>query len=74
MITAHTDVVGSLLRPPALRKARDDWMAGRLSHAQFKSIEDRAVDEAVSLQEAAKSGRMIVARCAGVNNRVRSRN
>ena len=53
MITAHTDVVGSLLRPVALRKARDDWMAGRLSHAQFKSIEDRAVDEAVSLQEAA---------------------
>ena len=53
MITAHTDVVGSLLRPGALRKARDDWMAGRLSHAQFKSTEDRAVDEAVSLQEAA---------------------
>jgi 5-methyltetrahydropteroyltriglutamate--homocysteine methyltransferase len=43
MITAHTDVVGSLLRPVALRKARDDWMAERLSHAQFKSIEDRAV-------------------------------
>jgi 5-methyltetrahydropteroyltriglutamate--homocysteine methyltransferase len=53
MITAHTDVVGSLLRPVALRKARDDWVAGRLSHAQFKCIEDRAVDEAVSLQEAA---------------------
>jgi 5-methyltetrahydropteroyltriglutamate--homocysteine methyltransferase len=53
MITAHTDVVGSLLRPIALRKARDEWAAGRLSHAQFKSIEDRAVDEAVSLQEAA---------------------
>src|SRR6266480_4946430 len=53
MITAHTDVVGSLLRPVALRKARDDWTAGRLSHAQFKAIEDRAVDEAVCLQEAA---------------------
>jgi len=53
MTTAHTDVVGSLLRPVALRKARDDWVAGRLSHAQFKSIEDRAVDEAISLQEAA---------------------
>jgi 5-methyltetrahydropteroyltriglutamate--homocysteine methyltransferase len=53
MITAHTDVVGSLLRPIELRKARDDWLVGRLSHAQFKSIEDRAVDEAVSLQEAA---------------------
>jgi 5-methyltetrahydropteroyltriglutamate--homocysteine methyltransferase len=53
MITAHTDVVGSLLRPVALRKARDEWEAGRLGHAQFKSIEDRAVDEAVFLQEAA---------------------
>jgi 5-methyltetrahydropteroyltriglutamate--homocysteine methyltransferase len=53
MIAAHTDVVGSLLRPVALRKARDDWVAGRLSHAQFKAIEDRAVDEAISLQEAA---------------------
>jgi hypothetical protein len=41
MITAHTDVVGSLLRPVGLRKARDDWVAGRLSHAQLKSIEDR---------------------------------
>jgi 5-methyltetrahydropteroyltriglutamate--homocysteine methyltransferase len=53
MITAHTDVVGSLLRPIGLRKARDDWVAGRLSHAEFKSIEDHAVDEAVALQEAA---------------------
>src|SRR5258708_7168663 len=53
LITAHTDVVGSLLRPVALLKARDDWAARRLSHAQLKSIEDRAVDEAVSLQEAA---------------------
>jgi len=53
MIAAHTDVVGSLLRPAALRKARDDWVAGRLNHLQFKSIEDRAVDEAVSLQEVA---------------------
>jgi len=53
MITAHTDVVGSLVRPVALRKARDDWKTGRLSHAQFKSIEDGAVDEAVSLQEGA---------------------
>src|SRR5204863_10074527 len=52
MITAHTDVVGSLVRPVALRKARDDRKTGRLSHAQFKSIEDGAVDEAVSLPEA----------------------
>src|SRR5262249_16745929 len=48
-----TDVVGSLLRPLALRKARDDWEAGRLTHAQFKCIEDHADDEAIALQETA---------------------
>jgi 5-methyltetrahydropteroyltriglutamate--homocysteine methyltransferase len=36
-----------------LRKARDEFAAGRLSHAQFKSIEDRAIDAAVALQEEA---------------------
>jgi 5-methyltetrahydropteroyltriglutamate--homocysteine methyltransferase len=53
MITARADVVGSLLRPAELRKARVDWAAGRLGHAQFKAVEDRAVDAAVTLQEAA---------------------
>lgn len=51
MIEVHADVVGSLLRPPALLKAQDDLAAGRISHARFKDIEDRAVDEAVALQE-----------------------
>jgi 5-methyltetrahydropteroyltriglutamate--homocysteine methyltransferase len=53
VITAHTDVVGSLLRPPELLKARDDLAAGRLAPAAFKRIEDRAVDAAVALQEEA---------------------
>jgi len=53
MITARTDVVGSLLRPVALLKARDDHAAGRLTPAEFKRIEDRAVDEAIRLQEEA---------------------
>jgi 5-methyltetrahydropteroyltriglutamate--homocysteine methyltransferase len=53
MITSHTDVVGSLLRPPYLLQARQDLEAGRLSPALFKQIEDRAVDEAVALQEEA---------------------
>jgi 5-methyltetrahydropteroyltriglutamate--homocysteine methyltransferase len=51
VITAHTDVVGSLLRPPELLKAREDIAAGRISPAAFKAIEDRAVDAAVELQE-----------------------
>ncbi len=49
-ITAHTDVVGSLLRPAYLLKARADAEAGLLSPAEFKRLEDRAVDEAITLQ------------------------
>src|SRR5688500_10435491 len=51
MKTPRTDVVGSLLRPPELRRARDDYAAGKLSAADFKAIEDRAVDWAVGLQD-----------------------
>jgi 5-methyltetrahydropteroyltriglutamate--homocysteine methyltransferase len=52
MITGHADVVGSLLRPPELLAAQKQFAAGVISHAQFKEIEDRAVDDAVALQEA----------------------
>src|ERR1043166_5866018 len=51
MITTHTDVVGSLLRPPGLLAAQRQLTAGALSAAAFKLIEDRAVDDAVALQE-----------------------
>ena len=50
--TLHTDVVGSLLRPAYLLRPRP-VERGELTAAEFKSIEDRAVDEAVALQEAA---------------------
>jgi 5-methyltetrahydropteroyltriglutamate--homocysteine methyltransferase len=58
MIVAHSDVVGSLLRPARLLTARDDYAAGRLTPAQFKRIEDSAVDEAIRLQE--ESGLAVV--------------
>src|SRR5438874_549563 len=51
--THRSDVVGSLLRPAYLAEARRDAESGRLGPAEFKRIEDRAVDEAVALQEAA---------------------
>ena len=51
MITAHTNVIGSLLRPPELLHARDKIASGKLSQTEFKRIEDQAVDEAVRLQE-----------------------
>ena len=52
MIVAHTDVVGSLLRPPELLKARTEVAAGKMTQAAFKAVEDQAVDEAIALQEA----------------------
>jgi len=51
MITLHADVVGSLLRPPDLLEAQKQLAAGTLSSSQFKKIEDRAVDDAIALQE-----------------------
>ena len=51
MITAHADVVGSLLRPPELLDAQKQLAAGTITPAEFKPIEDRAVDGAVALQE-----------------------
>jgi len=56
MISAHADVVGSLLRPPELLEAREQLTAGRLRSDVFKAIEDAAVDAAVDLQEAAGLG------------------
>jgi len=51
MITLHADVVGSLLRPPELLTAQKQLATGAISAAQFKVTEDRAVDEAIALQE-----------------------
>jgi 5-methyltetrahydropteroyltriglutamate--homocysteine methyltransferase len=53
MQTFRADVVGSLLRPASLMEARAALERGELTPAAFKQIEDRAVDEAVALQEAA---------------------
>jgi methionine synthase II (cobalamin-independent) len=52
-MTIRSDVVGSLLRPPFLVEAREAHEAARLASDEFKRLEDRAVDEAVVLQEEA---------------------
>jgi 5-methyltetrahydropteroyltriglutamate--homocysteine methyltransferase len=51
MIRVHADVVGSLLRPPELLRAQEQLAIRTISEAQFKQIEDHAVDEAIALQE-----------------------
>src|ERR1700730_1314418 len=46
----RSDVVGSLLRPGYLKDARTQFAAGKITSAEFKRLEDRAVDEAMDLQ------------------------
>jgi 5-methyltetrahydropteroyltriglutamate--homocysteine methyltransferase len=53
VLLARTDVVGSLLRPPQLVKAQERLARGEVAVPDFKRIEDRAVDEAIALQEEA---------------------
>src|SRR6266850_970308 len=47
----RADHVGSLLRPPALLRARDDFAAGRIDAAELRSVEDDAIREVVRKQE-----------------------
>lgn len=47
----HADHVGSLLRPETLIAAREAWMVGKLALAQLREQEDKAIADAVALQE-----------------------
>ena len=50
--TARAETVGSLLRPAYLLEARDARRAGTLSDDELRGVEDRAVREAIDLQQA----------------------
>ncbi|HEY7840224.1 MAG TPA: 5-methyltetrahydropteroyltriglutamate--homocysteine S-methyltransferase [Gammaproteobacteria bacterium] len=47
----RADHVGSLLRPPNLLSAREDFRQGKLSADKLKAIEDEAIRDVVKLQE-----------------------
>jgi 5-methyltetrahydropteroyltriglutamate--homocysteine methyltransferase len=49
----RAEAVGSLIRPRHLVGARRAVQQGTISAAEFKEIEDRAVDQAIALQEGA---------------------
>jgi 5-methyltetrahydropteroyltriglutamate--homocysteine methyltransferase len=49
----RSEGIGSLLRPSYLMEARQRLERGEMTPADFKRVEDHAVDEAVSVQEAA---------------------
>jgi 5-methyltetrahydropteroyltriglutamate--homocysteine methyltransferase len=53
MDIARSHVVGSLLRPAELLAARERFAAGALTSEQLRELENRAVDAAIALQEAA---------------------
>jgi len=46
----RADHVGSLLRPPELLRAREDFAAGRLTAEQLRAVEDDAIRAAVKMQ------------------------
>ena len=52
-VEARAEVVGSLLRPEFLVAARKRLESGEIDAAHFKQIEDRAVDQAIDLQNSA---------------------
>jgi 5-methyltetrahydropteroyltriglutamate--homocysteine methyltransferase len=43
--------VGSLLRPPELRQAREKHQKGEITAAQLREVEDRCIRDAVKMQE-----------------------
>ena len=47
----RADHVGSLLRPPALKRLREDAAAGRAPATELRAAEETAVREVVALQE-----------------------
>ena len=51
--TARADTVGSLLRPAEVVQARNDQLAGKISAADRRAVEDRAVLDAIALQTSA---------------------
>jgi 5-methyltetrahydropteroyltriglutamate--homocysteine methyltransferase len=49
----RADHVGSLLRPPRLLRARDDFAAGQISAAELRAVEDQEIPGAINMQEQA---------------------
>jgi len=47
----RADHVGSLLRPPALLRAREDAAAGRITPDELHTVEDEAIAEAIRMQQ-----------------------
>jgi 5-methyltetrahydropteroyltriglutamate--homocysteine methyltransferase len=49
----RADHVGSLLRPPELKQAREAFKNGRITRERLAAVEDASIRKAIALQEAA---------------------
>ena len=47
----RADHVGSFKRPASLLKARDDFLAGKITQQELKEAEDEAVKTIIALQK-----------------------
>ncbi|GMG66544.1 hypothetical protein TEHIT2_17350 [Tetragenococcus halophilus] len=45
------DIVGSFLRPEALKQAREDFEQGNISAEELKEVEDQAIIDLIKKQE-----------------------
>ena len=48
----RADHVGSLLRPAALKQARERRAKGEITAAELKAVEDREIEDIINKQEA----------------------
>ena len=48
----HYDIVGSFLRPAALKQARAAFKAGKLSESELRSLEDKLITDLVAKEKA----------------------
>ncbi|HWO72585.1 MAG TPA: 5-methyltetrahydropteroyltriglutamate--homocysteine S-methyltransferase, partial [Dehalococcoidia bacterium] len=49
--TFRADQVGSLLRPPELLKAREEFTSGQITRDQLREVEDACVLKALEMQK-----------------------
>src|SRR5919199_2524675 len=50
-VAYRTEVIGSLLRPPEVKRAMQEAQAGKIDREELEEIQDRAILDAIALQE-----------------------
>jgi len=61
----HADVVGSLLAPPELAEVQSYTPAREVTPGELKQLQDRAIDDALAMQERASPISSVRPRCHG---------